>query len=62
MKEGKADTLVLGYKDNVNCHMISGMLRKEGRWHKGMKPPTLTRFNKTAIQGTPQMAVDKEAN
>ena len=61
MKEVNADTLVRGYKDNVNCHMISGMLRKEGGWHKGMKPPTLTRFNKIAIQGTPQMAVDKEA-
>ena len=24
--------------------------------------PVLTRFNKIAIQGTPQMAVDKEAN
>ena len=44
------------YSCTINCWFICTVCTYNIRLHT-----TLTRFNKIAIQGTPQMAVDKEA-
>ena len=41
---------------------LGSILVREGGCKEDVKTRCLTRFNKIATQGAPQMAVDKEAN
>ena len=47
---------VFQIKADIQIHPLS-----DCSYYYGMKSSFLTRLNKIAIQGTPQMAVDKEA-